>query len=102
LTVSVYIEPAARFGDGKAARELYLSRLQASPMPMKDVKFFDLGDFAGLQYVVPEMNRKHVNLYLSRDGAWIDVHLSAPLDPNIQSDPALEAVMKTVRVEMLR
>jgi hypothetical protein len=100
VNVSAYLEAAAQPGDARAAREFYLGRLQNSPMPMKDIRLWDAGEsreFAVLQYVVPDLNQKHVNYYASRDGVWIDVHVAAVLDPNGAADPALDGVIRTIR-----
>jgi hypothetical protein len=103
INVSIYLEPAPNpSADSKGVREFYLNRLLASPMPMKDVRASEMGEFAVLQYVVPDLNQKHVNLYLCRDGVWVDVHFSAMRDPGAQADAALDALMNSVRVEASR
>jgi hypothetical protein len=100
VTVSVYLEPAPQpDGDSKAAREFYLGRLRGSPMPMRDVKTTEQPPFAVLEYVVPDRNQKHVNLYLSREGVWVDVHLSSPLDLGNVADAVLEELKRSVRVD---
>jgi len=81
LMVSAFLELAAHDGDAKACRDFYWARAKQSPVPKKDVEFFESGPIALVRYTVPQYRgmkvRQHnVNAYLAHDGLWIYVHLS--------------------------
>jgi tetratricopeptide (TPR) repeat protein len=81
---SVAISPAAREGDGKVLRALALDGLSQSPFKMDDLKQSEYREMPTVEYLVKEfrgqqVNQKHFNAYISRDGAWIDIHLSKML-----------------------
>jgi hypothetical protein len=76
LQLSLFLEKAATEGDAKVAREYYWKRMQASPLKMEEVRFSDRNGAAVLEYVVKEAKWKNMNLYLSHDGYWLDLHIS--------------------------
>ena len=81
LQLSLFLEKAAAEGDAKVAREYYWKLMQASPLKKEEVQFSERGGAAILEYIVKEASRKKIdwknmNLYLSHDGYWVDVHLS--------------------------
>jgi len=78
MMVTVFIEPAAKEGDSKTAREVYRKRLSASPFKMEDATESKRGEWAVLEYMLKArgINQKHINAYMAKDGMWIDVHFS--------------------------
>jgi tetratricopeptide (TPR) repeat protein len=81
LTVSVFIEKAAKDGNHLECREFYWTKAQKSPFVKDDIKLSEKGEIALVEYIVKEhqgqtVNFKNVNAYLSYKGYWIDVHIS--------------------------
>lgn len=76
LQLSLFLEKAASEGDAKVARAFYWKRMQASPLKMDDVRFSERNGAAVLEYIVKEVSWKNMNVYLSHDGYWVDLHLS--------------------------
>jgi len=103
LTVSIFFEPSATIGDAKVARQFYFERLKHSPILMREDKFTDgPNDSARADYVIPDLDQHNVNLYLAKEGVWIDVHLSmefAKPDQEQQQQAALDEIVKSVRIE---
>lgn len=102
VIVSIFLEPARRVGDAKACREFFWNRAKQSPFPKEQIRQYEDGDMAIVEYVVPGFGgqisaQRNVNAYLSQDGCWIDVHLSSvgPIDKTAE---AMSAVTKTIRI----
>jgi hypothetical protein len=77
MVVSIFLEPAAgRGGDSVAVRNAYWGRAKNSPIPKKDIKLGKAGDYATVEYLVPDVQQKNMNIYIVHEGTWIDVHLS--------------------------
>ena len=81
LIVSIFMEPSPKNGDSSTVREVYWGRAKKSPMQKTDIKLDKAGDYATVDYLVPEvagevMDQKNVNVYIAHEGMWIDVHLS--------------------------
>ncbi len=97
LQLSLFLEKAATDGDAKVARDFFWKRTQASPLKMDDVRFSERNGAAVLEYIVKRVSWKNMNVYLSHDGYWVDLHLS-----KIQFRPAdqeyFEAIMNSVRI----
>lgn len=78
---SVAVSPATQEGDSNALRELSVSSLGRSPLKMDGLKQSEYKQLPTIEYIVKEfrgqqVNQKHFNAYIARDGAWIDIHLS--------------------------
>jgi hypothetical protein len=76
MVVSIFLEPAAARGDSMAVRNAYWGRAKNSPIPKKDIKLGKAGDYATVEYLVPDLQQKNMNVYIVHEGTWIDVHLS--------------------------
>jgi len=81
VILSASIEKAEKKGDSKACREHYWKLTKRSPLKMKEVRMYESGPMAIVEYLIPEVgtvkvNQKHINAYLVVEGYWIDVHLS--------------------------
>jgi hypothetical protein len=76
LVVSIFMEPAGARGDSTAVRNVYWGRAKNSPIPKKDIKLGKAGQYATVEYVVPDIDQKNMNVYIAHEGTWIDVHLS--------------------------
>ena len=81
MNLSVFMEPAPKAGDSAAVRDAYWGRAKQSPMKKEGVTLGKAGDYATVQYIVPDIEglpirQKNMNLYLAHDGVWVDVHLS--------------------------
>ena len=97
LNISVFIEKAAKDGDAKIARDFYWKRLQSSPLKGEDVKFSERNDAAIVEYTVKMVNWKNVNMYLSYDGYWIDIHLSK-ISFRASDEKSFEAILNSARI----
>jgi hypothetical protein len=81
LIMTVFLE-AEQAATSQACREKYWERLKSrSPLTMDDVKMTERGSVALLEYVVREyqqmrLDQKHLNAYLAKNGACVDIHLS--------------------------
>jgi hypothetical protein len=102
LIVSVFMEPAAKKGDSKVAREVYWGRTQADPFPKEQVKRSESGDKALVEYTVPEVggkkvNQKNLHLYFVHEGVWVDAHVSK-VDYTEKDRPAFDAIVKGAKI----
>lgn len=104
MMATVFLETARKDRTEVACREDYWKKLQTNlPQVRQDVRRYQRGDMAILEFVVPEVEgvpikQKSLNAFLVKDGAWIDVHLSKV---NFQpEDQALfERILDSVRFE---
>ena len=104
VTVSIFLEPAAQPGDSTVCRDYYLNKLKASPAKMDDLATSEKGDMAISQYMIKEMmglpmDQQHLNAYISKDGIWIDIHLSKMNWQEESDRPAFDAILDSVRFE---
>src|SRR5947209_8256576 len=81
INLSVFMEPAPKAGDSTVVRDTYWGRAKQSPMKKEGITLGKVGDYATVQYIVPDVEglpiqQKNMNLYLAHDGVWVDVHLS--------------------------
>lgn len=81
VIMSAFLEKADHPGDAKECRAFYWARGRKSPTKKDGISMSESGGMAILEYLVPEeqgitVNHKNLNAYLSRDGYWIDIHLS--------------------------
>ena len=101
VILSAFLEKAPRAGDAKACREFYWSKAKESPLQKDDLKMSDSGSTALVEYIVKEsfgtkVNQKNMNVYLSKDGYWVDVHLSKT-DFKPEDDAQLRSIAKEIR-----
>lgn len=100
--LSIFVEPAANAGDSIVVRDTYWGRAKQSPMKKEGITLGKAGDFATVQYTVPDVEglpiqQKNVNLYLAHDGVWVEVHLSkVQFTDKDQAD--LDAIVKGAKV----
>ena len=81
VVISAFLEKADRPGDAVECRKFYWDKAKKSPVVKSDVT---LKVFAGapvVQYVIKEhegrkIEQGNLNAYYSKDGYWVDVHLS--------------------------
>lgn len=81
MIMSIFVEPAANDGDKSDCREYYWERLKSSPVNEEEVVFKDQGETALAEYMIRKyrgvkLDQKHLNIYMAKDGFWIDIHLS--------------------------
>lgn len=81
MVMSAFLEKADHPGDSKECRAFYWERGKKSPTRKDDFSMSESGGMAILEYIVQEtegvkVNQKNMNVYLSRDGYWGDIHLS--------------------------
>ena len=84
VTLSAFLEKAARPGTAKECRDYYWSRGRQNSIPKDQIRMSDTGDKAILEYTVLEamgvkVQQKNMNVYLAQDGYWMDVHISKAL-----------------------
>jgi hypothetical protein len=97
LQLSLFLERAATEGDAEVAREFYWKRMQASPFKMEDVRFSERNGAAVLEYIVKEASWKNMNLYLSHDGYWVDLHISKILFRSADKE-YFDAVLNNIKI----
>jgi hypothetical protein len=98
VNISIFLEPAATMGDAKVARSFFFDRLKRSPLQARDDKFTDIGDVARVDYLLPDANQRHANLYLAKEGIWIDVHISVE-DAKNEKQALIDEIARSVRIE---
>ncbi len=103
VVMSAYLEKAAKEGDAKECRTYYWDRAKESPWKKDDLKMRESGDIALLEYLVKEiegreLNQKNLNAYLSKDGYWIDIHLSK-VDFKPGEKSLFKDILKNVRLK---
>jgi hypothetical protein len=99
LNISIFLEPAPFMGDARVARSFFFDRLKRSPLRIADDRFTDMpADIARVDYQLPDARQRHANLYLSREGIWIDVHLSVE-DPENQKLPLIDDLARRLRLD---
>ncbi len=79
--MSVFIEPAEKDGGSKECREHYWDKIKNNGIKKTDVKIVEKNDKSILEYFVNEqnkikLNQKNINVYIVKDGYWIDIHIS--------------------------
>ncbi|MBE3110572.1 MAG: tetratricopeptide repeat protein [Acidobacteria bacterium] len=102
VSLSAFIEKAAKPGDSKACREHYWKLTKRSPLKMKEVRMYESGPMAIVEYLIPEVgtvkvNQKHINAYLAVGDYWIDVHLSQIFHKPGPEDP-LTSILETIGI----
>jgi len=81
MLLSVFLEKAARRGSSKECRDFYWNGTKNTPLKKEQIKMYDLGEMAIVEYVVPtfrswETNQKNLFAYLTRGVYWSYIHLS--------------------------
>jgi len=78
VNLSAFLEKAAKKGDAKACRDYYWERAKEAPTSMKDVRMFESGQMAIVEYNIgtEKITQKNAHAYLAMGDYWIDVHLS--------------------------
>ena len=101
LTLSIFLEPAQKPGDSTVVRSVYWTRARQSPIPKKNIRLAKTGDIATAEYTVPDLDQKNMNLYLSHENTWIDIHISkTSFTP---ADQALfDSILKNVKFQPKR
>ena len=94
VNLSAFLERIPSSANASQCREHYWDKLRRSPVKREDVKLSERGEMAILEYAVRDLGgfmpealskvhqdfeQRHLNVYLSRDGVCIDVHLSKAL-----------------------
>lgn len=81
VILSAFLEKAARSGNSQECRDYYWNKVRQIPLKKEQIKMYDLGAMAVVEYIIPEhlgmkLNQKNLNAYLARDNHWIDIYLS--------------------------
>ncbi|MBC8105712.1 MAG: hypothetical protein H7Z14_03910 [Anaerolineae bacterium] len=98
VNVSIFLEPAVTIGDAKTTRQFYFDRLKRSPLMIREDKFSEAGDIARVDYLLPDINQRHVNLYIAKEGVWVDVHISVE-DVKNERQGLIDQIAKSVKLE---
>jgi len=102
VTISAFLEKADHPGDAKECREYYWAKGKKSPIKKKDIKLSELNgvpvvEYRAVEYEGLKYNQKHINAYYSKDGYWIDIHISKMLAK--EGDPApFEPILNSVKL----
>ena len=96
VMMSAFLEKADHPGDAKECRAFYWEQAKKSPMKKDDFSMSESGGMAILEYIVKEfagvkVHQKNMNVYLSRDGYWVDIHLS-----KVKFKPDEESLFKDI------
>lgn len=102
LVVSLFVERIAGAADEKACRSLHFDRALASPFEKSGVKRTERKGMALGEYLIPraegvEIRQKHVNAYLAREGACVDLHVSK-VRHEPKDEALFEGVLRTLRL----
>lgn len=101
MIVSAFLEPARPGLDAAGHREWVLSGLRDRGPLERDVRRFERGDRAILEYRIPIPERgwsqTHRNVYLVHDGYWVDVHMSL-MNPGPEAAAQLDAITDSIRI----
>lgn len=81
MNMSIFIEKTTSTGDKNDCREFYWSKSAKSPLKKENVQKYETQDLAIVEHDTKEFNGQVVNFhslnaYLSKNGYWIDVHIS--------------------------
>jgi hypothetical protein len=84
-------------------RDVYWGRASKSPIKKEGVKLATAGDFATVEYMVPDIegapiHQKNLNLYGVYKGIWIDVHVSKTEFAD-KDQAAFDEVVKNLKFE---
>jgi tetratricopeptide (TPR) repeat protein len=102
LSISFWIEPMEEDWDSKACRKHAWAKEVKSPFKKEDIKMWELGDLAIVEYVVPEFNglavrQKNYRAYLTHDHAWMDIHVSK-IDVSTEDEARIRKLLKSVHI----
>ena len=82
VILSVYLSPARQSLTHKELREYAWEGLKKLPFKKEDIKRYEMGQWAFLEYIIQEarefkgIDQKNVFAYLVKGDTWIDYHLS--------------------------
>jgi len=84
LFMTVFLEKAPISGNSKKCRDFYWSKGLNAPITRTDIKKYSMGEKEIVEHMIPEfqgnkVEQKNYNVYISKDGVWIDVHISKTL-----------------------
>jgi tetratricopeptide (TPR) repeat protein len=104
VTMSAFLEKAPGKGDSKECRNYYWTKAKNSPLKKEQIKLSEAGPIALVEYVVPDylgtkVNQRNVNAYLSKDGYWIDVHLSIT-DHKSGANDRMQPILQNIRINV--
>ena len=101
LTVSVYIEKARTPGDHIECRKYYWGKSALMHMEKSNIQLYEKPNIAFVEFDIKEDNGNEINYhslnaFLSKDGYWIDVHISK--NSYTKADDELFAeIVKTIK-----
>ena len=81
VIISAFLEKASRKVTSKECRNFYWSGTKRTPLKKEQIKMYDFGDMAIVEYMVPtfqgrETNQKNLFAYFARDNYRSYIHLS--------------------------
>lgn len=102
FTLTAFVVPAREKGDGRHYRDYSWKHLQKAPFKREQVRMFERGEVAFLEYIVEEfegrrVHQKNVFAYLASGDVWMDVHISkAAFEPRDQK--LIDSVLGSISV----
>ena len=96
--LSIFLEPSQKVGDATVVRAFYQDLLKRSPLPRADIKMAGDGKKATCEYMIKEIEQKNINVYIVREGVWIDVHISK-VEFGAKDQKMLDEIVKSIRTE---
>jgi tetratricopeptide (TPR) repeat protein len=100
VRISVFLEKAAKEGDSKACRNYYWQGAEdGTGKDGRTIKFSERGETAIVESQLGSGDSvwKNTNAYLSRDGIWIDIHMSK-FGYKAEDAKSFDAVLDTVKI----
>ena len=102
VILSVFLEKTSGNGTSKECRDYYWNGNKKSPLRKDQIKMYDFGEMAIVEYIIPEylgvkVNQKNLNACLARDGYRIDIHLSK-ISSNTGEEGLLQNILGTVKI----
>lgn len=81
MTVSALLEQAPQKGDSRECRAYYWSKVTQSLAKRENIREYELGEMALVDYIVPEyqgmqVKQRNINVCLAKSHYWININLS--------------------------
>lgn len=101
IVISAFLEKADHAGDANECREFYWSKGKKSPIKKKDIKLKELNgvpvvEYTAVEYEGKKFIQKNINAYYSKNGYWVDIHMSKMVK-NTEQEPAFGQVLASVK-----
>jgi tetratricopeptide (TPR) repeat protein len=103
MTMTAFIQPAERRGDGKTCRDTWWPQTESGITRLATIKYKKLREQDGIalvEYTVDlkeAVNQKHVHAYLAGGDVWAEVHISK-VQFKPEDQPLFDAIVNSLRL----